>query len=332
VTSSEVCKDKVAGDTCNIGSASFTVGTVYKMGSAKEVNFTAGAGGSWDKVYTKTGLKIQLPVDVSTAASPAQTAKGAINLTAGVASVGHSPDSFYLFMTEENKDDNVAKGVEFNATIDSDSDGDLEVKDTTVNNGNEYDIPGTSDDTTSMVTSDLATTVKRTVSADRGTAVVEYHGGESYADIFLTAVGATVTSGDSSSGATGSVVKLGSVSVSDAEAATVASKNLIVVGGSCINTVAADLLGGALCGADFEAKTGVGAGSFLIQTFERTGGKVATLVAGYNAEDTSNAAKYLTTQVVDTTVGKKYKGTSATTASLVTEQSTTPAAEETPAA
>jgi hypothetical protein len=77
------------------------------------------------------------------------------------------------------------------------------------------------------------------------------------------------------------------------------------------------LLGGALCGADFEAKTGVGAGSFLIETFARDGGAVATLVAGYNAEDTTNGAKYLTTQMPDTTVGKTYKGTSATTATLV---------------
>jgi hypothetical protein len=296
------------------------------MGSAKEVNFTVGSGGSWDKVYSKTGLKVQLPVLVL---GNEVSNRGWINLTANT-TAGHSPESFVLFMTEENKDDNVAKGTEFNVTINDDSDGDLTVDDIDTSSS-EYDVPGTSDDVEAMVTSDLATLVKRTVSADRGTAVVEYHGSESYADIFLTAVGATVSTGESSSGATGSVVKLGSVSVSDAEAATVASKNLIVVGGSCINSVAADLLGGALCGADFEAKTGVGAGSFLIQSFERTGGKVATLVAGYNAEDTSNAAKYLTTQVVDTTVGKKYKGTSSTTASLVTEQSTTPVAE-TPAA
>ncbi len=111
------------------------------------------------------------------------------------------------------------------------------------------------------------------------------------------------------------------MSVTDAEAASVSTKNLIVVGGSCVNTVAAELLGSAalLCGADWEAKTGVGSGQFLVQTFSRTGGKVATLVAGYNAGDTTNAAKYLTTQTaIDTTAGKKYKGSTATSAELVT--------------
>jgi hypothetical protein len=42
------------------------------------------------------------------------------------------------------------------------------------------------------------------------------------------------------------------------------------------------------------------------------------LVAGYEATETSWAANYLRTSVVDTTAGKEYKGTSATQATLVT--------------
>ena len=126
-----------------------------------------------------------------------------------------------------------------------------------------------------------------------------------------------ISTGSTTAGAT----ELGAVTVDDSEVASVAGKNLVVVGGSCINSVAADLLGGALCGANFEQKTGAGSGSFVIQTFSRSGGKVATLVAGYNAADTTNAAKYLTTQSVDTTVGKTYVGTSATSAKLVTAAS-----------
>ena len=94
---------------------------------------------------------------------------------------------------------------------------------------------------------------------------------------------------------------------------------MIVVGGSCVNSVAANLLG-ATCGADFTEKTGVGSGEFLIQSFggEYATGKIALVVAGYEAADTVNAATYLRTQTVDTTAGKKYKGTSATSATLVT--------------
>ncbi len=65
------------------------------------------------------------------------------------------------------------------------------------------------------------------------------------------------------------------------------------------------------CGADWTSATKVGAGEYLIQTFAQgTGTKAATLVAGFNAGDTTNAATWLRTKTgadaVDTTVGKKY--------------------------
>ena len=149
---------------------------------------------------------------------------------------------------------------------------------------------------------------------------VMYPDEQMIADVLFTSAGATVSAGTSSSG---TVKELGAPFVKDTEVASVSGSNLIVVGGSCVNTVAAKLLDtndGKICGADFTAKTGVSSGEFLIQTFTSpySASKVATLVAGYSASDTVNAAKFLTTQTVDTTVGKKYKGTSATTASLVT--------------
>ncbi|MAH49398.1 hypothetical protein CMI37_26480, partial [Candidatus Pacearchaeota archaeon] len=94
-------------------------------------------------------------------------------------------------------------------------------------------------------------------------------------------------------------------------------KNLIVVGGSCINSVAADLLGQAACSADFTTLTDVAAGEFLIESFDRSG-NTAILVAGYNAEDTTKAVTYLTNNAVETAVGTKLKGTSATEATVVT--------------
>ncbi len=118
------------------------------------------------------------------------------------------------------------------------------------------------------------------------------------------------------------VTSLGVVLVKDSEVSSVSSKNLVVVGGSCVNTVAAELLGSTspLCGSSFTAETQVGSGQFLIESFNSkwSSGKVAVLVAGYNAQDTENAATYLRTQDVDTTVGMKYIGTTATQATLQT--------------
>jgi len=132
--------------------------------------------------------------------------------------------------------------------------------------------------------------------------------------VYFVAEDATVGSGGTD---------LGSILVTDSQVSSVSSKNLIVVGGSCVNTVASSLLGtdAARCGPSWESITGVGAGSFLIQTFDSpfATGKIATLVAGYEAGDTTNAATYLTTETVMTDVGTKYVGTSATQASLITE-------------
>ena len=116
----------------------------------------------------------------------------------------------------------------------------------------------------------------------------------------------------------GSATELGSVTVFDNEASSVSGKNLIVVGGSCINSVAADLIGSAACSEAFTTATGISAGEALIKSYAK-GSKVALLVAGYNAADTTKAATYLTNNNIDTTVGKALKVTSATEATAITE-------------
>jgi hypothetical protein len=148
--------------------------------------------------------------------------------------------------------------------------------------------------------------------SDAYKATISYPDEQVNAQIYVAESGASITAG--SSGGAGTVTSLGSVSVTDSEVSSVAGKNLIVVGGSCVNSVAADLLSvsSPTCGAAFTAATGVGSGQYLIETFARTGDKVATLVAGYDARDTTNGAKALTTQTIDTTAGMKYTGSTST--------------------
>jgi hypothetical protein len=115
---------------------------------------------------------------------------------------------------------------------------------------------------------------------------------------------------------------LGNVNVMDDELASsgMSSKNLIVVGGSCVNSAASTLLGNAGCGSSWTAATGAGSGDWIIQTFANpwASSKVATLVAGWEQGDTANAATYLTTQEPITNVGHKLTGTTATAATVVT--------------
>jgi len=150
----------------------------------------------------------------------------------------------------------------------------------------------------------LATTDKS--DSDQPTITLSFPDSQVYAQIYVGEIGASVSDGAS----------VGVMTVKDSEVASVAGKNLIVVGGSAINSVAADLLGGAYRGEAFTSATGVAAGEFLIQSFDRSG-KTALLVAGYNGPDTEKAVTYLLNNNVDTSIGKKYKGTSATEASLV---------------
>jgi hypothetical protein len=123
------------------------------------------------------------------------------------------------------------------------------------------------------------------VTSDKGSAEITYSGEESYGKLYLAAVEG------SSTGVAGIPV------MKDNQVMSVEDKNLIVVGGSCINNVAATLLGvpEGTCGEAFTAATGVGAGQYLLKVVESpySTGKVAMLVAGYEAEDTTKAATYV---------------------------------------
>jgi hypothetical protein len=287
------------GETDEIGEISFTLDAADENSGVIHLTLTA-AGGSgtvrFDRIYTKDGLKIQLPV-VSAAVGD-----GNLNLTSNITA---NRNSFVMNFTEEDEDGNINTGSSFTATLGLNSNGEAQVGSVSVT---DYESEDGSDIYVGYVSSALATKTSFETGGDQDTLDVEYHGSESYGEVYVSETGAAVVAG-------GEGTRV--LPIKDSEAASVTAKNLIVVGGSCINSVAAELLGGALCGADFEASTGVGAGSFLVETFARDGGGVATLVAGYNAGDTTNAAKFLTTKVVDTTAGKKYKGATAETAELV---------------
>jgi len=329
----EVCGDRKEGDDCKIGLVSFTINDInYTSGGDELITITAGSNVNFNTIYTTGGLKIWLPVNTSITGS--QAAYGSINLTSGVNTspiAGHDVNYWWLFMQEEDKDDNIASGNMFNFTIDDTTASNHPLQVSQVN-GAGSGGPASSKayaglekgDSTSIyetyMKSDVATRILHYTKSDEDYAEVYYPTGDSetYAEVFLAEVGASISGGGSTTGTSTTV----GVPILDTEVSSAAGKNLIVVGGSCVNSVAADLLGSStpLCGSDWEAKTGVGAGEYLIQTFERTGGKVATLVAGYNAGDTQNAAQALVTQTIETTAGKKYTGTTATSVTAVTTE------------
>ena len=90
-----------------------------------------------------------------------------------------------------------------------------------------------------------------------------------------------------------------SILIKDTEVAQAKDMNLIIVGGSCINSAAARVLGSTvpLCGAHWTTATGAGAGQFLVKEYVSpyNSAKIAMIVAGYEAVDTTAAVNSLFT-------------------------------------
>lgn len=306
-----ICEERISGQTCDIGSVTLTLSSIaYTSGGDESVVITASDSVNFNTIFTKGGLGIYLPYE----AAENSTANGAINFTQpnDAADVGHTYDKFYLYMDGEDKDDNIASGRQFYFTIDDTSTDKLQISEldgsgTGGSNGLEIDESSTFE---TYIFDDVAPRVLHYTNPDEDYVEVYYPSGnsETYAQVYLAETGVVV-----SSEGTGDA---GMMIVKDTEVSSVQTKNLVIVGGSCINSAAATLLGGAYCTTDFTDMTGVGAGEYIIKGYSGafTAGKMALLVAGYEAADTSNAQQYLTGQTVDTS--KEYIGTSATEATM----------------
>ena len=101
-----------------------------------------------------------------------------------------------------------------------------------------------------------------------------------------------VTSGatSSSSSASGDMKAVTFVDATklDSEVADVKAQNLVVVGGPCVNTAAAELLGNPS-----DCTEGFTPGKARVKLFEHANGNVAMLVAGYSGADTRLAGKVI---------------------------------------
>jgi len=316
-------------DTITLGSVEFTVTSLDK--DTKVAVITASGNTVFNRLYSDEGMEVRLPWINSTAVNITNTTAyseanaciiGVGTLAAGqlgynqtvyynktgtptaissVTCTSH-PATYNLNLTEEDRNENLGAGEKIVVTLGSDTNAEVSV--TSVDMGvveGTFTEVGTSKEYRNFAYSELATEAMWDKSADQYALELTYHGEEVVGGVYVSSSEAVTSAGESS---------LGDVLVTDAEVESVKTKNLIVVGGSCINTVAAQLLGtsGAACGADFTAKAGVGAGQFLIKSYTSpySNSKIALLVAGYERDDTKSAVTYLNTNKLDVSVGKSY--------------------------
>jgi len=304
----DVCEDKsTSSNSCSIGQVSLTIaGVAYTSGSNENVTLTAGSGVNFSTIYTKGGLKIYLPFEGTVLGTPEN---GLINMTnVSEPTAGYGVNTWFLWMDGENKDDSIGSGSAFKLTIDDyGTAGSKELQVSQIDgaanggaNGSEVGT-GTGNYETYII-DDVAPRIMHYTKGDPDYAEVYYPTGDSetYAQVYLTAASSTLSAA-------------GQMVFKDSEKSSWSNKNVVVVGGSCINSAAADLLGGALCEGAFTDATGAGAGQYVVQSFADgfTSGKIALLVAGYHAADTVAAASRLIEPgvSVDTTAGTKYIGT-----------------------
>ncbi|MEM0465325.1 MAG: hypothetical protein QXW97_01335 [Candidatus Pacearchaeota archaeon] len=121
---------------------------------------------------------------------------------------------------------------------------------------------------------------------------ISYPDEQVYANVYVAKSDAVITPGGAVGPATG-----GLIAIEDSVVSSYSSSNMIIVGGSCVNKVAAKILGSEdpICGADFTSKTNVGPTQYIIKTVKSpyNDQKIAVLVAGYEAADTVSAVDVL---------------------------------------
>ena len=112
-----------------------------------------------------------------------------------------------------------------------------------------------------------------------------------YADVYVTEAAAAVTTSAAATDAVTVTPMSVGTSKLDTEVTSITAQNAIIVGGPCVNKAAAAALGLSYpaCGAS----SGIPENQAIIKLVTHTNGKVALVVAGWEADDTRRASRVI---------------------------------------
>ena len=257
-------EDKKAG-SFSVGSVTLTLSNINETNN--NLSITGCGTCYFDRLVTNEGLLVNLPVEGSN-----------INIAA-------NPTTFALTFTEEDRNENIGSGTAFdvNTGFSGGSCTISSISKTTLSNSNYYEI-GDSDNYVGYAASDLGTKIK----FDDNDAAIDYHGGESYAEVFVSEVSSSSsqieiqpqTEMPAQIDATpieGSIFKL-------ASEANGINQNMIIIGGPCANEVTANFMS---C-----EQWPYSPGQAIIKIYDNNLRK-ALVVAGTTKEDTKRAIKVI---------------------------------------
>jgi hypothetical protein len=209
----------------------------------------------------------------------------ALEASQTVDAVVQETDPAVLFVEDEDKTESTAD-TKNAVIIPTTDDGSYSEAATPIFTGSSDTDTFDDTDYTGYLTNFGTYVLKNSKDDDQTLVGLTYSSNQMYGEVFISETGASITPGSSGSGGQVSVYK-------DNQVNSVSGMNLIIVGGSCINSAAAKILDSEvpICGADFTDKTNVRPGQYLIKVVESpwNADKVAMLVAGYEATDTLTA-------------------------------------------
>lgn len=281
VITGQVVEEDVKNNTAfTIGSATITMNNFVED---VWVNLTAGANTYFDRIVTKEGLYIYLPVD-----SAASAVSPNINLSA-------LPATYVLYIQEEDDSNNIGLGNDINFTLGHTTDFEVKVTDLTPGakallSGADYYEIGDTDEFVGYEDSSLGTKVLVDKGPDQVTAKLIYHGEEAYGNVYVAETEAGFGKVSGSSGT--SVCKVAvPPAMLDSEVASISAQNWIGVGGPCANGAVAEVMG--VPSTIPECLAGFEEGKAMIKLYEMSTGKTAMVVAGATALDTRRATRVL---------------------------------------
>jgi len=301
------------------GNVKFTLDYAREKSPAKAyvtVNISAASSGN---VYTNLivsaeGLQMRLPTirhNNSVTATDGEIDINGItqNDTEGLPTIA-DPTTWTMNFTEEDKEETIAAGKSFTVAMGFSSTDGIEPQTIgdSLTSTTMYETYDNSDVYEGYMPTDLATYLLHDTPTGSGLNDLDitYHGSEAYGEVYVAEIG--VTAGE-----------VGNMVFTDAETTSWQSRDVILVGGSCINSATATALGLTYptCDTAFTTATGIGSGQYLIKSIAGSAGgvvnsgKIALVVAGYSKADTAAAAQKIVNnpEAVDTTAGKEYFGT-----------------------
>lgn len=279
-------KDVASGGTTNEYSytVSGTSGTGTMTFGEGDYAFKVNAGGTAinitsnaaNHIYTKGGLKINL--------STADSAQNVTETQIAITEATEFNDASTSDETTVNATGATNVVMSFNVTLDWDG------TNSKLTLNKEETLPGsfvqTGDGDDYTYATPYGTYME--YNSDSDTFEMSYYKAISSFDVSFAPVdGAVVAAGGAGSVETVTISKIavGAAKLAS-EISNVAAQNLISVGGPCVNSVSAALMGNpSNCAAGFVA------GSAKVKLFEQANGNVAMMVAGYSADDTKRATK-----------------------------------------